>query len=285
LTGHRPQSATFSYRHTLAKIIWMILRLIGNFNMHLKNLLVLLFLILSLNVFGQGRIHLGFDAGLIMCFTHYKLETDLDRANQVIYNEGSFNDPNYMIGVKSKYSFNDKHSLITGLNYIHKNLGIEYSNKLDDRDLYFSFYGATYNFEIPLTYSYSIAKINNPDFTLSALIGGTILLYNYDFTSFYNHTPDFEIVQTNRELYNLLTTNFSLKTGIMSSSYNPKIGFYEFGLNYSVDILSTHKEEIEIYHDNNTNYADFDIHLTYFSIFFRLYLFDYSLFQGRIYKI
>jgi len=92
LTGHRPQSATFSYRHTLAKIIWMILRLIGNFNMHLKNLLVLLF--------------------LIMCFTHYKLETDLDRANQVIYNEGSFNDPNYMIGVKSKYSFNDKHSLI-----------------------------------------------------------------------------------------------------------------------------------------------------------------------------
>jgi hypothetical protein len=252
--------------------------------MQLKHLIIFPFLIISISLLGQNRIQLGFDAGLIMCFTHFNLETDIVTDNQDIYREGSLNDPNYRFGFKSKFQVNDKHSLLTGIDYIHKNFGIEYSNIMDVVSIDFSIYGATHNFEIPFTYNYAIAQIKNPSFTISGIIGGSFLLTKKDYTTFYNHNTDFEIIQTSIDHDNSWKENYSLKLGVISSSYHPKVGHYEFGLDYSFDILSIHKEIIELRNDQNTQYADFDIRVSYLSLFLRFYLLDYSLFRGRIYK-
>ncbi len=252
--------------------------------MLLKHLIIFPILIISLGLFGQRGVRFGYDAGLIMCFTHYDIETNIATDNQDIYSEGSFIDPNYRFGFKSKFQINDKHSLITGLNYIHKNFGIEYSNTINVETIDFALYGATHNFEIPFIYNYTIAQIKNPCFAISGIIGGSFLLSKKDYTTFYNHSTDFEIIQSSKDHDNTLKQNYSLKLGIMSSSYHPKVGHYEFGLDYSFDILSIHKEILEIRNDQNTQYADCDIRLSYLSLFLRVYLLDFSLFQGRIYK-
>jgi hypothetical protein len=252
--------------------------------MNFRLFVIYIFLCFSLNLLGQTRFNFGVDAGLTMCFTQYKLRTDIDEKYQDIYSEGSFYDPNYLIGLKGKMSVNEKQSVFTGITYIHKNYGIEYFNELDNKKIDFSYYGAFYNFEIPLIYEHLISEFYRPKCKLSGKFGGAYQFYKYDFASFFNDNSDFNIVQIKLTEKDNFKSNLAIKAGLVLSSYNSKIGQYEFGLNYSLDLFVSHQETLDINDNQNYLHADFDVRIPYLSLYFGIYPFDFNLFQGRIYK-
>jgi hypothetical protein len=255
----------------------------------MKNNFIVFFLGLffSIKITGQNVLQFGLDISVIQCFTHYNLSSNFSNEYEEAFKDGEYLFPNYLFGIKIGYKLSEKHSFDIGLNFIHKNYGIEYSNKIVDQEIQFDYWGSNYNFELPINYNYTFFHNKTPNFFISGILGSSIFFSRNHHSFLYSNEDDFIVEQIrpvgdNDYSYKL---NYSIKTGLKITSYNSNIGFYEFGVMYSYDFKPIANLDLKITNSDYNLNANVDFRISYLSLFLRFYFVNYSIFNGRLYKI